>query len=171
VLGRQIVTPVLYLSNRKDPAVHTKLSSKLALAGAVAATAATAWIGVGVASASPGDPTGGGSVASGAVQPHSGGEHFYTAFLTGGGVTDEYAWDVFNNGTATSSFVPPNGFVGTWTWKSSGQRVKFQQTNGAGCTWHSKKTTTGYNTAAHQRLAVCSGVDYTWYAVKGAPPA
>jgi hypothetical protein len=122
------------------------------------------------ASASASDPTGGGSVAPGAVQPHSGGEQFYTAFLTGGGVTDEYALDVFNNGKATTSFVPPSGFVGKWKWTASGKHVTFKQTNGAGCIWHSKKTKTGYNTASKQGLAVC-GTDYTWYAVKGAPPA
>jgi hypothetical protein len=125
-------------------------------------------IAAGPASAGSADVTAGagGTQAGPAVVQHVK-THDYTAFLSG---CCEYSWDVSSNHTASSSIVPPDGFVGTWTWSKHGKTITFQETNGAGCTWTAKKTKTGYNTEAHQGLAVCSGTDYTWYATKGAPP-
>ncbi len=118
------------------------------------------------ATAAGADVTAGAGGGSAPAVAHSVTVHHYTAFLSG---CCEYAWDVSSDHTATSSIVPSSGFTGTWTWTKHHKNVTFQQTNGAGCTWHAKKTRQGYNTAAHQGLAVCSGVDYTWYATKGSP--
>ncbi len=89
--------------------------------------------------------------------------HHYTAFLSSGA---DYHWNVYSNHTAKSSYIPPDGFKGHWTWSKSGGTITFLETNGSGCTWYATKTSTGYNSQADPGLAVCSGVDYTWYATK-----
>ncbi len=146
-------------------AIRLKASSRGALFGAIAATVGASWIGIGAASASASDPTGGGATAQvgTSVAPAVTTVH-YIAYLDNGAFT--YNWRVKSNHTARSSLIPPDGFVGTWTWTQSGKQVTFTETNGSGCIWTAKKTRNGYNSAAHQGVAECGGTDYSWYAVR-----
>ncbi len=143
-----------------------KASSRVALFGAIAATVGASWIGVGAASAgaSAADPTGGGATAQIGTSVAPASSVHYIAYLNDGEFT--YNWRVKANGTARSSLIPPDGFVGTWTWTQSGKEVTFTETNGSGCIWTAKKTRAGYNTASHQGVAECGGTDYSWYAVR-----
>ena len=119
----------------------------------------------GAASAAPSDVTqGAGGVSAAATATPSGvSETKYIATLEG---CCQYHFNVFSNHTAKSSFIPNDGFKGTWTWSKSGGVLTFQETNGTGCTWTAVKTPTGLNSVASPGVADCGGTDYSWYAVK-----
>ena len=78
----------------------------------------------------------------------------------------QYHFNVSSNHTAKSSFIPPDGFKGTWTWSKSHGVITFQETNGSGCVWTAVKTSSGLNSESSPGVAECGGTDYSWYAVK-----
>jgi hypothetical protein len=149
--------------------MRKSLTARMRIAGVgVGAIAGLGLLGIsaGPASAGSADVTqgaGGGTTA--AATPSSVTETKYVATLEG---CCEYHFNVFSNHLAKSSFIPPDGFKGIWTWsKNSGTGViTFQETNGSGCTWTAVKTSTGLNSVSSPGVAECSGTDYAWYAVK-----
>lgn len=107
-------SPRHHTTGRKIMAIRSRW--RFASVG-VAALAGLGLLGMaaGPASAGGADATAGAGGASAAVihRPATVTVHHYTAQLVG---CCEYAFDVYSNHTAQSSFVPPDGFIGTWTW-------------------------------------------------------
>jgi hypothetical protein len=146
------------------------LRSRLRVASVgVAAVAGLGLLGIaaGPASAGGADPTAGAGGASTAIinRPAVVTAHRYIAHLVG---CCEYHFKVFSNHTATSSFIPPDGFIGVWTWTKNGAgTVTFTETNGTGCVWTAQKTPGGYASAAQPGVANCNvGGTYPWYAAR-----